>query len=87
MTAWLFGYDGLPETPLTCEEYDRLWEQLNGRPRRGPEDGRLAVFSSYTDDTEMRTAWGFPGQDAPALAETQDGSGCGHWLFAEERTS
>jgi len=84
MTA--FGYDGdLPETELTCVEYARLWQALNGAPR-GLDQGRLRVHSSYTDEREMRTAWGFADQDFPAVAEwSRDGQPCRHWLFAAPR--
>jgi hypothetical protein len=88
VTGLLFGFDGLPATALTCVEYDLLWTQFNGLPRRGPEAGRLRPFSSYGDEKETTTAWGFDGQDQPALGErVRTGVGCEHWLFAAERAS
>lgn len=86
MTA-VFGFDGQPTTELTCAEYDALWAAFNIAPRHGPLSGRLVTFSTYTDpDVACGTAWGFPGQDRPALAEwVPAGGGCRHWLFAQPR--
>lgn len=86
MTAALFGFGGEPVTALGCKEYDALWDQLNGNPRYA--EGRLRPFSTYTGDDETLTAWGFDGQDVPALGErVRTGRGCEHWLFAEERAT
>lgn len=86
MIATIFGYDNdLPETELTCAEYAQLWRALHGAPR-GVDQGRLKVHSSYTDEREARTAWGFADQDTPAVAEwTRNGRPCQHWLFAAPR--
>lgn len=87
MIGYMFGFDGLAVTELSYEEYDALWAALNSAPRRGREPGRLTVFSGRSDsETGRATSWGFPDQDAPALAEwVPAGAGCRHWLFAAPR--
>jgi hypothetical protein len=89
VTVAVFGFAALPATELACEEYDALWDALNGRPRGGPLPGKLTPFSGHGDsETGTRsTAWGFRGQDTPALAEWVPAGRQGrrHWLFAAPR--